>query len=100
MERRRAAQGQMLRTVLLTLVLAASAPAEQFPHSAVDLGVQGHDGAVLGRITAVERNEFGEIVAVEIPGLEPPDAPDGEVIADDRSFELFRPASSTRAAPG
>jgi hypothetical protein len=90
----------MVRTLLLTLVLAASAPTEHFPHSAVDLRVQGHDGTVLGRITAVERNEFGEIVAVEIPGLEPPDAPAGEVIAEDRSFEFLWRANSTDAAPG
>jgi hypothetical protein len=90
----------MLRTLALTLVLAASAPTEQFPHSAMNLLVQGHEGAVLGRITAVERDEFGEIVAVEIPGLEPPDAPRDEVIAEDRSFENLMRARSTDAAPG
>lgn len=93
----------MFRTILLTLTLAAagsSAPMEQFPYSPLDLRVHGHDGAVVGRITAVERNEYGEIIAVEIPGLEPPDAPNSEVIAEDRAFEELRRIMSDDAASG
>jgi hypothetical protein len=37
---------------------------------------------VLGAVTAVERNEDGDIVAAEIPGLEPEDAPRPMIVAE------------------
>lgn len=77
----------MLRTLVLALVLTAPglAAAEQFPRSAVDAPVVADDGAVLGRVAAVERDERGRIVSVEIPGLEPADAPRApERVAEDR----------------
>ena len=48
---------------------------------AVDDAVVDGDGLV-GRVSAVERNAEGEIVAVEIPGLEPPDAAGPAVVAE------------------
>jgi hypothetical protein len=66
----------MLRPLIFALLLAApSASAEQFRDSAIGVEVRGDSGAVLGEVTAVERNADGEIVAAEIPGLEPADAP-------------------------
>lgn len=67
----------MLRTLVFVLAIGAPslALADDFPQSPLHQEVRGHDGQVLGRIEAVERNENGDIVGVEIPGLEPGDAP-------------------------
>lgn len=66
----------MLRPLLLALMLAASAAcADQSSRSALGMEVRGDDGVVLGEVTAVERDANGEIIAVEIAGLEPADAP-------------------------
>lgn len=74
----------MLRALLVAFALAApSAAWEQFAPSPLGLEVRGHDGAVVGRVSAVERNADGEIVAVEIPGLEPPDAPRAREVAEE-----------------
>lgn len=89
----------MFRTLLTVAALGlatASAPIERFPHAATGMWVQGDDGAPLGRITAVERNAFGEIVAVEIPSLEPPDAPQATV-AEDASLRELRALMRERA---
>ena len=76
----------MLRTLVLALTLAAPslALAQQFPDSPLGQDVRGHDGAVLGRVTSVERDAQGRIVAVEIPGLEPGDAPAALVVENER----------------
>lgn len=72
---------QMLRTLLLAPVLAlvlgapSLAAAEQFPESALHAEIRSHDGTVMGRVEAVERDGEGRIVAIEAPGLEPADAP-------------------------
>jgi hypothetical protein len=55
---------------------------------------------MIGRITAVERDQYGEIVAVEIPGLEPPDAPDSALVAEDRSLERLIRLTRSGAASG
>ena len=71
----------MLRTLVFILALTvptfagAQQMREQFPNSPLGLEVRGHDGTVLGRVTNVERDGHGNIVSVEIPGLEPGDAP-------------------------
>jgi len=84
----------MLRTLAFTLILGLPglAAAEQFPQSAQDAEVRGHDGAVIGRVSAVERNAGGEIVALEIPGLEPGDAPHAShnLIAEERRELMVR----------
>ncbi len=74
----------MLRTLAFILALGAPslALAQQFPDSPLGQEVRGHDGAVIGRITAVERDADGNIVAVEIPGLEPADAPSESLVAE------------------
>jgi len=52
------------------------APArEGFPQSAAGVEVRGDGGEVLGHVGRVERDGRGRIVAVEIEGLEPGDAP-------------------------
>lgn len=77
----------MLRTLTFALALALpgiahAQPAQtQFPQSAIGAEVRGSDGSVLGEVTAVERNEAGEIVAAAIPGLEPEDAPRPMMVA-------------------
>jgi hypothetical protein len=74
----------MLRMLAFTLMLGAPslAMAEQFPESPLGVEVRGHDGTVIGRVQSVERDADGNIVAVEIPGLEPPDAPDQALVAE------------------
>jgi hypothetical protein len=84
----------MLRTLAFALMigLPGLAAAEQFPQSAQDVRVVSDDGANLGRVSAVERNSDGEIVAVEIPGLEPGDAPyaASDLVADDQRAVVVR----------
>src|SRR5262249_42991473 len=84
----------MLRTLAFALVigLPGLAAAEQFPRSAQDVEVVGDDGTVIGRVNAVERNADGEIVAVEIAGLEPGDAPRAsrDLIAEERRELMVR----------
>ena len=84
----------MLRTLAFALVIGSSgvAAAEQFPQSAQNAEVRGHDGLVIGRVAAVERNAEGEIVAAEIPGLEPGDAPHAsrDLVAEDQRSMVIR----------
>jgi hypothetical protein len=84
----------MLRTLafVLAIGLPGLAAAEQFPQSAQDAEVRAHDGTVLGRVSSVERNADGEIVAVEIPGLEPDDAPRAshDLLAEERRELMVR----------
>lgn len=75
----------MLRTLAFVLMLGAPSlgPAQQqFPDSPLGQEVRGHDGTVLGRVTSVERDADGNIVSVEVPGLEPPDAPNQALVAE------------------
>jgi hypothetical protein len=75
----------MLRTTVFCLMaavpgLAFAEPAQtNFPQSAIGAEVHGVDGTVIGRVSAVERDTQGNIVAVEVPGLEPDDAPNSVV---------------------
>src|SRR5690349_2218848 len=66
----------MLRTLIFALAIAAPglAAAEDFPHAVVGSEVHADNGVVIGRVTAVQRDRHGHIIAVEIPGAEPPDA--------------------------
>lgn len=83
----------MLRTLIFALALTLPSLAgaqqmrEQFPDSPLGMDVRGHDGAVLGRVESVERDARGNIVAVEIPGLEPGNAPaaSGNLVAENNS---------------
>jgi len=82
----------MLRTLVIALMLAipgAALAQDQFPRSAQDAEVVTDTGVVVGRVAAVERDSDGRIVAVEIPGLEPANAPRAprDLVADaDRDF--------------
>lgn len=84
----------MLRTLVFALAigLPGLAVAEQFPHSAQDVEVRGDDGAVIGRVAAVERNADGDIVAMEIPGMEPGSAPhaSSDLVAENQRERLIR----------
>lgn len=84
----------MLRTLAFALIigLPGLAGAEQFPQSVLDVEVRGDDGRAVGRVAAVERNADGDIVAVEIPGLEPGDAPRAsrDLIAEERRELMVR----------
>ena len=87
----------MLRTLVLALALAApTASAEQFRESAVGIEVIGDEGVALGEVTAVERNADGEIVAVEIAGLEPADAPfaSSDLMAEEESDQARAPTTA------
>lgn len=85
----------MLRTMIFALMIAAPelAAAEDFPRSVVGSEVHGDDGAVIGHVTGVQRDRHGNIVAVEIPGAEPPDAATLQVVAradDGRALRALR----------
>ncbi len=67
----------MLRTLVFTVAIGAAgfAAAEDFPESAIGVEVRSDDGTVVGRVEAVERDAHGRIVAAELSGMEPADAP-------------------------
>jgi hypothetical protein len=96
----------MLRTLAfapmfaLAIGLPGLAAAEQFPQSAQDVEVVGDDGRVIGRVAAVERNGDGDVVAVEIPGLEPADAPRAsrDLIAEEQRELMVRVRGEDRAS--
>jgi hypothetical protein len=69
-------EAPMLRTLIFALVIAVPglAAAEDFPHAVVGNEVRGDNGVVIGRVSAVQRDRHGNIISVEIPGAEPPDA--------------------------
>jgi hypothetical protein len=100
----------MLRTLAFALMISSPslALAEQFPQSAQDVEVRADDGSVIGRVAAVERNADGDIVALEIPGLEPGDAPHAprNLIAEERRELMVRtrgedaPREQPRGAQG
>jgi len=97
------AETQMLRTLFIAsvLILPGAAAAEQFPRAASEQVVRGHDGAVVGRVGEVEYDEDGNIIAAEIAGLEPADAPyaPSNLIAEERLRVPTRaPAANPAAA--
>jgi len=61
--------------------------------------VRTDEGTVVGRVAAIERDAAGRIVAAEIEGLEPADAPsvDQEMVAEEERFWV---RTSTSAAQG
>ncbi len=96
----------MLRTLIFALAVASLglsglAAAEDFPHAVVGSDVRGDHGVIIGRVTAVERDRHGNIIAVEIPGAEPPDAVAPQVVAhndDRRALRGLRVLVSERRA--
>lgn len=92
----------MLRTLAFALIIGfpALASAEQFPRAASETVVRGHDGAALGRVAGVEYDADGNVIAAEIPGLEPGDAPyaPSNVMAEQRLRVPVRAPSTTRPA--
>ena len=91
----------MLRTLVFVLALAAPGIAfaqQQFPESAVGAEVRGDDGGVLGHVGHVERDADGRIVAVEIAGLEPGDAPYAppNLVSENYRRDTTVPVSDTR----
>lgn len=87
----------MLRTLAFALVLACPtfAQGEEFSHSPLHQSVRSHDGRIVGRVERVIRDADGNIVGVEIPGLEPADAPPGAQ-ADVRQRPSLRIPSTAR----
>jgi hypothetical protein len=87
----------MLRTIVIALALGApAASAQQFSESAVGIEVRGDDGTLIGEVASVERNADGEIVATEIEGLEPADAPfaSSDLVAENERDQSWIPASA------
>ena len=84
----------MLRTfAFAALSLAASTavasaePRHMRLETPMGVEVTSDDGTVLGRVAHVERNRTGRIVAAEVPGLEPADAPRAPVnVVADNSY--------------
>ena len=67
----------MLRTLICASALAltaltGAASAEQFPASSMGMEIVGDDGAVLGHVSAVQRNAQGRIIAIGAEGLDAP----------------------------
>jgi hypothetical protein len=60
-----------LRRIFFILALCASGAA----CGPAGLEVRADDGTVIGHVTSVERDRDGRVVAAEIEGLEPADAP-------------------------
>lgn len=99
----------MLRTLVLAVAIAAPGAAlaqdrnqQQFPDSAVGIEVRGDDGTVIGHVDRVERDRRGRIVAAEIAGQEPGDAPyaPSNLVAERNDESLFisdRRADSRRS---
>jgi hypothetical protein len=88
----------MLRTLVLVIAiatpgaaLAQERPQAQFRESAVGIEVRGDDGTVVGRVDSVERDRRGRIVAAEISGQEPGDAPyaPSDLVAERNDESLF-----------
>lgn len=87
----------MLRTIIVALALGAPmASAQEISESAVGIEVRGDDGTVIGEVAAVERNARGEIVAAEIEGLEPADAPfaSSDLVAENEDEASWMPANA------
>jgi hypothetical protein len=93
----------MLRTTLLILLIGAAGACGQPRDAVVGVEVRADDGTLLGEVTSVERDRAGRIIAAEIEGLEPADAPDfgPELLADENEpiwvRTSVRPASSAGA---
>jgi hypothetical protein len=89
-----------MRLAIFALCLGLAAACSEAPDPAVGLLVRADDGTVLGRVAAIERDRDGRIVAAEIEGLEPADAPDPstENLAQDQERLWVRTSAST--APG
>ena len=81
----------MICTVFAPVAILAASTGAAFarPHAQASVTIQSplgqevraDDGTLLGRVSHVSRNRRGRIVAVEIPGLEPADAPRAPVNA-------------------
>lgn len=88
----------MLRPALLVLCLGFLAACGQAPGPGVGLVVRADDGTAIGRVTAIERDSEGRIVAAEIEGMEPADAPDPsmELLAEDDEAFWVRTSASAK----
>ncbi len=105
----------MLRTIVftafaqMTIFAASTGAAFAQPHanrtetipSPLGQEVRSDDGStVLGRVSHVSRDHRGRIVAVEVPGLEPADAPRAPVNAIAENDLRLSSASATRDGGG
>lgn len=73
----------MLRSACLVLTLALLCACGRAADDPIGMAVINEDGVVLGQVASVERDGAGRIIAAEIPGLEPADAPEGEMVAEE-----------------
>jgi hypothetical protein len=96
----------MLRTLVLVLAigapsLALAEPQHQRDESAIGIDVVGDDGTVIGRVANVQRDRHGRIVAAEIPGQEPDNAPHASsaLVADTDSNALMMIVRDRRPHP-
>jgi hypothetical protein len=97
----------LLRTLVLVLAFGAPSLAlaqahpQQRDESAVGIDVVGDDGAVVGHVASVQRDRHGRIVAAEIPGQEPINAPyaSSALVADNESNALMTIVRDREAHP-
>jgi hypothetical protein len=96
----------MLRTLVLVLAIAAPSvalaePQRQRDESAIGIDVVGDDGTVIGHVSNVQRDRHGRIVAAEIPGQEPGNAPQASsaLVADNDSGALMMIVRDRRPHP-
>ncbi len=89
----------MLRTTLLILCFGFAAACTDASQPAIGMEVRADDGTVLGHVTAIERDRDGRVIAAEIEGLEPADAPDAPaaVLAEDEAPYWVRTSASSGA---
>lgn len=92
----------MLRTTLLILLIGAASACGKPPDAAVGIEVRADDGTLLGRVTAVERDRAGRIIAAEIEGLEPADAPHPglDLLADENEPIWVRTSADASSSSG
>ncbi len=92
----------MLRTTLFILCLGFAGACTDASQTPVGMEVRADDGTVLGHVTSIERDRDGRVIAAEIEGLEPADAPDAPaaVLAEDEAPYWVRTSASSGAGGG
>lgn len=101
----------MVRTLVIAALMGAfalpglAAAEENSAVSLRDMEVRADDGTSLGRVGSVERNARGQVVSVQIAGLEPADAPaaSSDLVASNEPYQLrmrFTPEEAQRRSGG
>jgi hypothetical protein len=92
----------MLRAAIFLLCVGVVSACGNAADPVVGAVVRGDDGAVLGHVGAIERDGYGNIIAAEIEGLEPADAPEpgAEMVAEEDEPFWVRTSAAQNANRG